>query len=452
MKYDIIIIGSGPAGYVTAIRAGQVGLRTAIIEKDKIGGMCLNWGCIPSKSIMESAKLYHKIKNDADKFGITGINQKTLGFDWNTAINRSETIVKKLTTGISFLLKKNGVDVITGTAKITSDHTITVENRSIETDNIIIATGSFQEKINTKLPKELVVEIYDLFKNRELPQNIVILGQNTVAVELAQFFSLIDKNVTLLVPGTKLMPMADEYLSEYMKGILIKSKIKIIYNVDPDLKDATYKKDLLQIGKEEILCNILINSKMRKAIIPQSEVNIFTKNDFIYTNEHFKTNIASIYAIGDVNGKSYFAHVGSAQGLNVINYIKGIDEEMNLKHYPLNMYTVPEVAQVGYTEAEIKEQKIDYKISEFPLSANGKAMTEGDTQGFVRILSEKKYGEVLGVQIIAPNATDMIAEATAFMQVESTVYDVAKTIHAHPTISEVFMEAGFEAIDQAIHK
>ncbi|MBN1253027.1 MAG: dihydrolipoyl dehydrogenase [Bacteroidales bacterium] len=450
MKYDIIIIGSGPAGYVAAIRAGQVGLRTAIIEKENIGGMCLNWGCIPSKSMIESAKLYNKILKDAAKFGIDGIDKKAISFNYNTAVKRAKSIVKRLTKGVEGLLIKNGVEIIKGEAKITSKNTVSVENRSLEAENIIIATGSYSPEI--KGDKSIIIDVNTLFEEREIPENILVVGSDSVAVELSQFFSLIGKNVTLATKGERLMPLADEYLADYLKGIFKKSKIEILYNYDIQDVNDKFKNNLIDINGKEIKADIIINARDRVGIIPKSDVKIEIENNFIITDENCKTSIDNIYAIGDVNGKSHFAHIASAEGLHVINKIKGINSKLDIKKYPLNMYSVPEIAQIGLTEKEIKEQKIEYKISEFPLSANGKAMTEGNSDGFVRILSEEKFGEVLGVQIVAPNATDMIAEASAFMQLESTVYDVAKTVHAHPTVSEIFMEAGFEGVDGAIHK
>ncbi|MCX6230145.1 MAG: dihydrolipoyl dehydrogenase [Bacteroidetes bacterium] len=444
MQYDIVIIGSGPAGYVTAIRAGQLGLKTAIIEKDKIGGMCLNWGCIPSKSILESAKVFQKVKNDAASFGVTGFDKKNIGFDWKQSIKRTDGIVRKLGAGINFLFKKNGVELISGTAKIMSENSVLVDNRLLETKNILIATGSRQEKINAKLPEGLVVEIADLFRDREIPENIVVLGQNTVAVELAQFFNLIEKKVTLLVPGSNIMPLADSYVREYMKNLLTKSGVKIIYDVDDNLSGFQYKDGALVSKDMNIPCDFLLNSKMRKGTLPESDINLTIEDGFIKTDDDFTTNFPSVYAIGDVNGKSFYAHIASAEGLHVVNHIKGITEKIDLKKFPLNMYTVPEVAQIGETEDELKASGADYKVSEYSMFANGKAMIEGENTGFVRILSDTKYGEVLGVQIVASNATDMIAEAGAFMQVESTIYDIAKTVHAHPTISEVFMEAGIE--------
>jgi dihydrolipoamide dehydrogenase len=366
-------------------------------------------------------------------------------------VKRADTIVRKLTKGVEFLLKKNNIEIIKGFAKIVSQNSITVENRNIEAENIIIATGSKSPKIidNTG---NIVVEIKNLFTQREIPENIVIIGNDSVSIELAQFFSMINKNVTFLVTGERIMPLADEYLSNYLLNIFKKEKINLIFNTDIHTVDSNYKNGELTINGNTVKCNILINAKTRESVIPESEIKFELENGYLKTDDDCKTNFPNIFAVGDVNGKSHFAHIGSAQGLHAVNLIKGIKQKLDLKKYPLNMYSVPEMAQIGQTEMELKNQNVDYKISEFPLSANGKAMTEGNTEGFVRILSEKKYGEVLGVQIVAPNATDMIAEASAFMQLESTIYDVAQTVHAHPTISEVFMEAGFEGVDGAIHK
>jgi dihydrolipoamide dehydrogenase len=451
MKYDLIIIGSGPAGYVAAIRAGQVGLRTAIIEKESIGGMCLNWGCIPSKAVIESAKLYNRILKDASDFGIDGIDNKKVSFDFNKATERANKIVGKLTNGIEFLLKKNGVEIIKGEAEITSEKTVTVNNRSLDAENIIISTGTYFPKIKSK-EKNLVVELKDLFADRKLPKNVVVYGINSTAIEMAQFFALIGKKVTLVVPGKRIMPMADEYLANYMIKTLKKHKVNIIFETEIISTDKIYRDKKLHLNDQVVDCDLILNAQTRKAVVPKSKPVLELEDGFVKINNNCMTSVDGIYAIGDVNGKSKFAHIASAQGLFVVNRLKGVTTELDLKKYPLNMYTVPEIAQIGRTEAELKEQGIKYKVSEFPLSANGKAMTEGTDEGFIRILSEVKYGEVLGVQIAAANATDLIAEATAFMQVESTVYDVAKTIHAHPTISEVFMEASLDAFGEALHK
>lgn len=449
--YDLIIIGSGPAGYVSAIRAGQLGLKTAIIEKYVIGGMCLNWGCIPSKAIMESAKLFDRIGSDAARFGIDGIDKKALCFNWSKAIKRSDGIVKKLTTGVGFLLKKNGIEVIEGEAKILSANTITVNNRTIEAKNIMIATGS-KSPIITNSIEGLVIEPKNLFVDREMPDNIVVVGETPVAVELTQAFNLMGKKVTLVVPGERILPFADEYLVNQILAKLKKDRIKVIFNQSVTNTNGIWANGVLSL-EEEIPCDVIVNATRRKAILPPSDISFdLTDEGYIAVDSDMQTSVKGVFAVGDVNGLSYYAHIGSAEGMHVVNFIKGVKQKLDLKKYPMNMYTVPEAAQIGLTEAEVKAEGYDYKISEFPMSANGKALTEGHLEGAVRIISENKYGEVLGVQILAPNATDMISEAAAYMELEATVYDIAQTVHAHPTISEVFMEAGFEAVDKAIHK
>lgn len=449
--YDIIIIGSGPAGYVAAIRAGQTGLRCAIVERKTIGGMCLNWGCIPSKSMLESVKLYQKILKDSARFGVEGIDKKSITFNWNTAIKRADTIVKRLTGGVEFLLKKNGVEIITGEAKIVSPTSILVENRLLETKNIVIATGSSSVPIANTF-ENLVVEPKELFKDRVYPENIVVTGNTPVSIELAQLFNMMGKTVTLVCDQDHIMPKADEYIRNYMADKLKKDKISIIYNVEIKSTAGIWNNGILTINGGEVKCDIIVNASTRVGNILQSEVELETSNGYYTVNSDCETSVKGIYAIGDVNGVSLFAHIGSAQGLHVINKLNGIDQKLDIKKLPMNMYSVPEAAQIGLTEQEAKTEGYDYKISEFPLSANGKAQTEGSAEGFVRLISDKKYGEILGVQIVAPNATDMINEAAAYMQLESTVYDIAQTVHTHPTVSEIFMEAGFEAVDKAIHK
>jgi dihydrolipoamide dehydrogenase len=449
--YDLIIIGSGPAGYVAAIRAGQLGLKTAVIEKDSIGGMCLNWGCIPSKSIMESVKLFRKVSKEASRFGVDGIDKKNISFNWNKAVKRSEGIVKKLTGGVAFLLEKNGVDVIMAEARIVSQNEVFADNRLLKTKHIIIATGSHTPEIKSSVDG-LVVSPKELFTEREIPDNIVVAGKTPVAVELAQAFSLMGRKVTLVSDSGSIMPLADDYISSYMLSKLKKEKINVIFNNDLTDVSTLWKDHVLTVGEEKIPCDLIINAKDRNANSIESDITIDYKQGFIEVDDKMETSVKGIFAVGDVNGLSMYAHVGSAQGLFVVNRIVGIEQDLDFDKIPVNMYTQPEAAQIGLTEKKAIDQGYDIKISEFPLSANGKAQTEGNTEGFIRIISEKKYGEVLGVQIVAASATDMINEASAYIQLESTVYDIANTVHTHPTVSEIFMEAGFEAVDKAIHK
>jgi dihydrolipoamide dehydrogenase len=430
MNYDLIIIGAGPAGYVSAIRAGQLGLKTLIVEKEKVGGMCLNWGCIPSKSLIESAKLFVKA-GDLKRYGIDGVDKKLLSFNWQNAVAKAMGITTKLSKGVEFLLNKNGVETIYGEAVITSENSITVENRSVSASNIIIATGSYPT-----LGGDNEISIRDFYKLENLPENIVFFGNGPVAVELAQMSVMAGAKVQVFSTEEMLIPGLDNYLNEYVSKKLKKDKIPVISDESLIPENA-----------------VRINARLRKGIIPQSLIKIETdENGFIVTDDKLHTNVKTIYAIGDVNGKSSYAHAGSAQGLYVVNTLKSVDAVLDLKKYPINVYMYPEIAQVGRTEQELIADGYDYKVSSFPLSANGKALINGDTEGEVRILSEKRFGEVMGVQIIAENATDMIAEASAYMNLEATIYDVASTIHAHPTVSEIFMEAGFEAVDRAIHK
>lgn len=446
MKYDVIIIGSGPAGYVAAIRSGQIGLKTAIVEKENIGGMCLNWGCIPTKSIIESAKYFASVKN-AKEFGIEGIKPSELSFDWKKVKKRSERIVLRLTKGVEFLLKKNGVEVIKGTALIQSENSVIVDKQLLETENIIIATGSKPTDLDGTITKT-ATSIQDLLKLDELPKTPIIVGCNPHAVELVQFFNLIGTKVVLISTESSLIPDADKYLSNFIFSKFKKAKIDVVF--DAELK--SFKNGILSTNKDDYETDCLINASDRKGIIPDSKIDINVGNGFIDVNEFLQSNIDNFFAVGDVNGTSKFAHTASAQGLHVVNYISGIKKEYDNSKYPINIYTYPEMAQIGLTEEKVKEEGFDYKISEFSLSANGKAMIEGQRDGIVRLISEKKYGEVLGAQIVANNATDLIAEAGVLMKLEGTVYDVANTIHAHPTISEIYMESGFDAFDQPIHK
>lgn len=448
MEYDLIIIGAGPAGYVAAIRAGQLGMKTALLEKKDVGGMCLNWGCIPTKALIESAKFYNRIKT-AENLGIDGIDQSKVVFNWSNAKKRSAKIVTKLTGGVNFLLKKNGVEVIKGEARITSPTSVTIQNRLLEAKNIFIGTGSYPAPLNIEIPAGKLIQVEHLLDMEELPHRIVLVGHGPVTLELAQFFQLIDKDITLISPVENILPGIDDYLRQYILKKTKSQGIRIIENS----KIGSATDDLLRVNNLEIPYDVVINCSWRNGIAPPSDIDLSRdEHGFIPVDEFLQTRIPGVFAIGDVNGVSYLAHAASAQGIFAVNHVQGVQGSMDMKQCPINIYTHPEVAQIGLTEREIQEKGIEYRIGEFPMSANGKALAEDSADGMIRILSGKKLGEVLGVQIIAANATDLIAEAAAFMSVEATVYDVARTMHAHPTVSEVFLEAGMDAADKPIHK
>lgn len=447
MDYDLVIIGSGPAGYVAAIRAGQLGLKTLLVEKERIGGMCLNWGCIPFKALIESAKKFREMGRAAD-FGIDGVDPGKISFNWKIAVERARGIVTRLTKGVEYLLKKNGVEILRGTAILAASGTVKVGNRRMTAPHIIIATGSIPGKGELPVPGKLVIEIRDLLDIEAIPQRPAVLGNGAIAVELAQLFAFAGRKVSLLAPGDRLLPEVDPFLGNFVLNRLKKDGVEVILNA----RISGYEGGALKVGDAAVTADALINCSLRQAVLPVSEIDIPRKDGFIEVDDRFRSPTAGIMAIGDVNGRSTLAHMASAQGLFAANSIKGVEGKTDFSLSPVNIYTFPEVAQIGLDEPEAKRKGIDYRISEFPLSANGKALIEGYSEGMIRILSEKKYGEVLGVQIVAPHATDMIAEASVLMEMEGTVLDVARTIHAHPTVSEIYMEAGFEAVDRAIHK
>ncbi len=425
MKYDVCIIGAGPAGYIAAIRAGQLGMKVLLADRESIGGMCIHWGCIPTKALLESARQYYKLNQIAD-FGVEGIKLDKIRFNWTKAVDRAMQIAKKMQADVEFLLHKKAVEFEQGNAVITGKNTVSINNRLIEARNIIIATGSLPELSKSKS----VTGIRALYKMEELPQEMAIEGNGPVAAEMAQLLNMLGVKVYLNTHSQMLIPGADHFLNQHLSQQLRSEGIKMLDNNDipPHV--------------------IRLNANLRKAVVPDNHVEIaLDTNGFIAVDQQLMTNVPGIYAVGDVNGISQFAHASSAQGMFAINHIKGVKGHMRHDRYPMNIYTMPEIAQVGKTEQELHDAGVDYKINEFKLSANAKAMIKNETQGLVRILSDKKYGEVLGVQIIAENATDMIAEASAYIEMEATVFDVARTIHAHPTLSEVFSELGLAAAD-----
>ncbi len=352
MDYDLIIIGAGPAGYVAGIRAGQLGLKTAIVEKKHIGGMCLNWGCIPSKTILESAKVFEKTKS-LSEFGIDGIDLEKISFNWDTVKKRSKKITERLTAGVNFLLKKNGVDIINGTAKIGDDRSVYVDDKKLTAQNIIVATGSKPKKLDSKLADAPTVEMQKLFELNEIPENIVVTGNHVSAVEMAQFFKMIGKKVTLVANSDYFLHGIDQFLIDYITKNIASNGIELITESYP----SKYLEGKITVGNKKIKCDLLLNCNSRKAVIPESEIPFeLTERGFIKTDNDFKTSIPGVYVIGDASGKSFVAHMASAQGIHVVNKIKGIKGSFDYSTYPINMYTSPEVSQIGMTEEMIKEE------------------------------------------------------------------------------------------------
>jgi len=446
-EYDLIIIGAGPAGYVAAIRAGQLNLKTAIVEKEKLGGMCLNWGCIPSKTLMESAKLFNRVLNSKE-YGIDGTDDCNITFNWKKAITRKNRIVARLVKGVEYLVKKNRVEIIPGEAKIIDNGLISVDNLEYHTKNILIATGSRPETDSLQhLDASRILQIDRFYKNKEIGDKFVVFGSSAYACETAFMLRYLNKKVTMVTPEKQLMSFLD---SELIKFVTDKfNKLGIALLMERSITKAGV--DGVFVGEDFIEADTIINCSDRTAIMPQTaDLDIALENGFIAVDEYMQTAVPGVYAAGDITGQ-ITAHAGSAQGLTAVNHMAGIKEPLDYDKIPVNIYLSPEIASVGMTEEQVKQSGREYGVGKFTLMANGKAMAEGATEGFVKVIAEKKYGEVLGVHIVAPHATDMISEAVTIMQLEGTLEDVGRVVHAHPTVSEAMIEASLVALGQPRH-
>jgi dihydrolipoamide dehydrogenase len=445
--FDLIIIGGGPAGYVAAIRASQLGMKTAVVEKQKMGGMCLNWGCIPSKAFIETAKLYTKISKAAS-FGIDGVDKNALNINWQKTVARKDRIVTRLVKGVEFLMKKNGVEVITGEAKIIDVAKIAVGETEYGAKKLLIATGSRPKRKEYKgIDPKKIVEIDQFFSMNEIPDSFLIDGGRINACELAHMLRMTGRKVTMVTEQDELIPFMDKSIRDFITDKFKKSGITVYTNreITKDGQDGVF------VGDNFVECDLVINAMDRKAVLPEmGSLELEMNGEFIKINEFMQTSNPNVYAAGDVT-KQFFAQIASAQGLAAVNHMADIKEKLDYDKLPINMYTEPEIAYVGLTEEQLKEKGVEYKSGTFPISINGKAMIEGNTEGFVKILYETKYGEVVGVHIVAADATDMIAEAVMAMKLESTVDDVAHVVHAHPTVSETFLEASYVAADKPVH-
>lgn len=456
-EYDIIILGAGPGGYVAAIKAAQMGAKTALIEKEDVGGVCLNWGCIPTKTLLKSAKIYEDIMN-SERFGVKIEDKSVIKIDWDSMQNRKDSVVKKLTNGVRFLLKKNGVDLIQGYGEVVDKNTISVNNETLKTKNLIIATGSTPtipkiEGLSDAVEKGHVLTSKGVLSLDKIPKDFIVIGGGVVGVEFATLYNTLGSNVTILQRSEGILGNIDIDIRDTMAELLESSGIKIVYGVDikgfEDNKifakvngeDQTFQaeKILISIGRGA-------NSKAFEKIGVEID-----KRGSIVTNEKLETNVKGVYAIGDVNGKYMLAHVASAEGIIAVENIMGKASKIDYDKIPSCIYGFPEVGTAGLTEQMAREKGHKVIVSTFPLSANGKALAEGESHGFIKIVADEQYGEVLGVHILGPHATDMIAEAVTTMELEGTVHDLAKAIHPHPTLSEIVMEAAHGAVDKPIH-
>ncbi len=457
LTYDVIVIGGGPGGYVAAIKAAQLGAKVAVVEKERLGGVCLNWGCIPTKTLLHNAKLYKDIQKSGD-LGIRGIDKEKLNIDWKSFIAHKDSVVDRLVSGIYMLFRKNKVDLIEGMAQIIDKTHVEVNGQTLESKNLIIATGASENipdlpGLKDGFDKSLLLNSRATLQIEEIPKEPVILGGNVYAVEFATLFNALGSNITMIFNSDGILSTVEKEMSKTLERQLKKDGVKIIAKAE--IKSLSYEGIIADVkGKEKIYKadKYLLSLGIKPNLSGLENLNLkLNSKGFVETNEKMETNIKGVYAIGDVNGKYPLAHVASAEGIVAAENIMSKVSKMNYNHVPLVAYTFPEIASVGLTEEQAKEKGHDITISKFPLSANGKALSEDDTVGFIKIISDNEYGEIIGTHIMAGNASDMISSAVAIMQLEGTVFDMAKTILPHPTSSEIFMEAAFGAIDKPIH-
>jgi dihydrolipoamide dehydrogenase len=454
-SYDVLVLGGGPGGYVAAIKAAQLGGKVALIEKEVVGGICLNHGCIPTKTLLKNAKVYKTIKH-ASEYGV--VLGSDVSFDWSLMLKRKDSVVKRLTTGVSGLLKKNGVDVISGWGKVLSKNQVEVNGEVIETKNLILATGA--SPIVPPIPglkdayeKEIAVTSRELLRIKEAPKKLVIIGGGVIGIEFATIFSSLGSDVTIIEKLDGILPMMDDDIRSQYQKILKREGIKIYVNAEvKSVKDheVTYQLE----GKDETVVadTILVSVGMRPNSAGLEVLNLKMDRAAVVTDEHLETSVKGVYAIGDLNGKYMLAHVASAEGIVAAEYIMGKkDASMRYDRVPNAVYGSPEVASVGMTEKEVKEKGLAYKVSTFPLQASGKALADNEKDGFVKLIVSEKYKEILGAHILSYGASDLIAELGVTMTLEGTAHEIAHTIHPHPTLSEIIMEAAHGAVDKPIH-
>ncbi len=457
MKYDVIVIGGGPGGYVAAIKAAQLGAKVAVVEDGNLGGVCLNWGCIPTKTLIRTAKLFQDIKR-SEEFGILGIDEESISVDWKKLIARKDDVVKKLVTGINGLFKKNKIDLYDGWATVKSKNEVEVNGETIKGKNLILATGATEymppiSGLEDTLKTGKILNSKAAFELEEMPEELIVIGGGVIAVEFATIFNAIGSKVTLIQRSKQILSGTEKEMGKTLERQLKKDGINIITGTS--LKSITEKEIVIEHrNKEKSFTGdkYLISLGLKANLGGLEALGLeLDEKGFVKTDEHLRTNIDGVFAIGDLNGKHALAHVASAEGIIAAENIMGNDKTINYDIVPAGIYTFPELASVGMTAEEAKEKGYDVNVSKFPVAANGKALAEGETVGFAKIISDNKYGEVLGVHIMASHATDMIAEAVLVMELEGTVHSIAEAIHAHPTTSEIVMEAAFGAVDKPIH-
>ncbi len=463
-EYDIIVLGGGPGGYVAAIRAAQLGFNTAVVDKDKLGGICLNWGCIPTKSLLKNAEVYDMMKNHAGDFGI---ETDGLRFDFGKIIKRSRDISDRITKNVEMLVKKNKIDRIKGFGKFKSKNELAIldkdgnETETISGKNIIIATGARARNIPAiPVDKENIFTSTEAMILSEQPKELIVIGAGAIGIEFAYFYSVLGTKVTIIEMLDHILPIEDKEVSAVLEKSFKKRKIEIHTGAKVESAEVKDGKVIVKISKDgekkELTADKVLNAIGVQGNIEGfglEEIGVETERNHIKVNKKdYSTNIDGVYAIGDVIGAPWLAHVASHEGIHCVEKIKGLDPEpIDYENIPGCTYCQPQVASIGMTEEKAKEKGYEIKIGKFPFMASGKAFAVGEREGFVKLIFDEKYGELLGAHIIGPEATELIAEVGLAKKLEATAESIIKTVHAHPTLAETIMEAAANAEGEAIH-
>ncbi|MDM8161660.1 dihydrolipoyl dehydrogenase [Labilibaculum sp. K2S] len=463
MSYDLIVVGSGPGGYVAAIRASQLGLNVAVVERAELGGICLNWGCIPTKSLLKSAQVFEYMKHAGD-YGLTVEGE--VKPDFEKVVARSRGVAEKMSGGIQYLLKKNKIEVINGFGKLVGNKMVEVTaedgtKSNHEAKHIILATGARSREL-PNLPQDgkNIIGYRKALTLEKLPKSMIVVGSGAIGSEFAYFYSTMGTQVTLVEFLPEILPVEDEEVSKQMGRSFKKNKIKVMTNStvesvegsDGNLKvNIKNKKGEIEVHECEIVLSA-VGIAPNTENIGLEEVGVATENGRVLVDDYFRTNVEGVYAIGDIIKGPALAHVASAEGICCVEKIAGMNvEPIDYTTIPGCTYTVPEVASMGLTEKAAKEAGYELKIGKFPFSASGKASAAGANEGFVKLVFDAKYGELLGAHMVGANVTEMIAELVTARKLETTGHELIKAIHPHPTMSEAIMEAAAAAYDEVIH-
>lgn len=462
MNYDLIIIGSGPGGYVAAIRASQLGMKVAVVERAELGGVCLNWGCIPTKALLKSAEVFNYIK-EADQYGIQIQDPKV---DFNGMVKRSREVADGMSKGIQFLFKKNKIDHIQGDGQVTKNKKVAVKDENgktqeYEAKNVILAPGARSREIaNLQQDGKKIIGYREAMTLDKQPDKIVIVGAGAIGSEFAHFYNSIGTEVVLVEYQDRIVPVEDADVSKELGRSFKKKKMKVMTGSSVDSVDTSGNKCQVKIktskGEETEEADVVLSAvgyTPNTENLGLKEIGLQpTKSGAIEVDEYYRTGVDNIFAIGDTIPGPALAHVGSAEGITCVEHIAGKNPEpLDYNNLPACTYCQPEIASVGFSEAAAKEEGYEVKVGKFPFTASGKASAAGKKEGFVKVVFDAKYGEWLGAHMIGANVTEMIAEAVAARKLETTGHEIIKSVHPHPTMSEAIMEAVADAYDEVIH-